>query len=70
MSFLPPIPRDLPVEMQRYLRDFSVAMERELNRRFLNPDPVNSVAIITNERKTYQVSVDGAGDVIATLVSE
>jgi hypothetical protein len=70
MSFLPPIPRGLPVDVQNYLRDFSVAVEREMNRRFADPSPVNSVAIVTNDRKIYSVSVDGAGDVIATLVSE
>lgn len=67
---IPRIPTSFNNDQQVYLRDLSLAIERELNGKVGRATPTDQVLLASPSKKIYAVTVDDAGDLQLVLVQE
>lgn len=67
---LPPIPGSFTQAQQLWLRDLTVAVDKEVKARIPQNAPVNQVLLASPSKKVFAVSVDDAGVISAVLVQE
>ncbi len=67
---IPPIPVTQTPGLDQWLRDYALAVDRELRQRIPNTVPITSFLLVSPAGKVYSVAVDDAGTLTTTLEFE